>query len=273
MTENRNPRLVVRANLDDPVDVTDELQRRGSPTHGHVDIEFLDRDIEQEVYSSASISEVGPLMEDPDTPTKTSAYELEELRNKSRTTVAQGGSSSSATQVESSPLLHSPNPPSTISSPSSRTGSESRALRDEDAQIQARVGYLQGVGLGLASTRRAADYEQPSLTPMPDSSEDAALGQNVDGTRQGLQRFKLRKKRRSADHDDPEVLTPSPASLKSNTSFRARRKREGASWFALRGSHSQGRCRLDFNRPRALPCHRHPARVALWEVRDGHLSA
>ncbi|KAJ4400030.1 hypothetical protein N0V91_009005 [Didymella pomorum] len=90
MTENRNPRLVVRANLDDPVDVTDELQRRGSPTHGHVDIEFLDRDIEQEVYGSASISEVGPLMEDPDTPTKTSAYELEELRNKSRTTVAQG---------------------------------------------------------------------------------------------------------------------------------------------------------------------------------------
>jgi hypothetical protein len=191
--------------------------------------------IEEEFYDSATSSEVGPLMEDPETPTKTSAHELEELQNESRTTVAQGSPSSSPSQFESSPLPPSPNPPSRRSLPSGRSGSELRALRDEQAQEQARVDYLQGVGLELASTRRSADHEQPSPAPPADSSGDEALRRSLDSNRRGrgLQRLKLRRiERRAAEHDGPDVSTPSPASLNSKTSFHARRTREGANWFA-----------------------------------------
>ena len=252
MTENRNPGLVLRANINHQAGVTDELQRGASPTLVHADTEFQDRVIEEEFYASASSSKVGPLMDDPDTPTKTSAQELEQLRNESRTTVAQGGSSSSATQVESSSLPRSSNPPSRKSSPSLKTGSEWRVLRDRKAQEQARIDYLQGVGLALASTRRFTDHEQPGLQPLPDSSEDEALRSSLDSTRQALQKFKLRKKRRSADDDDPEVLTPSPTSLKSNNSFRAQRTREGANWFAVGGSHASKTLPPGFRPPEGL---------------------
>ncbi|KAF3043031.1 hypothetical protein E8E11_004305 [Didymella keratinophila] len=232
MTENRKPRLAPRADTDDSVGVTDDLQPAASWTLAPTDTECHGRGIVEEFCDSSSSSEVCPLMEDPDTPTKTSTHELEELRNESRTTVAQGDYSSSATQFESSPLPRSPNPSSKRSSPSLRTGSEWRALRDEQAQEQARVDYLQRVGLELASTRRSADHEQPGLSPLLDSSEDESLRPSLDSTRQALQKFKLCKKRRSAGHENPDVSTPSPTSLNSDASFRARRTREGANWFA-----------------------------------------
>lgn len=280
MTENRISRLILCANTDSQASVADDPHSGASETLAQVDTEFRDPVIREELYDSTSSSEIGPLMEDPDTPTKTSAHELEELRNESRTTIAQGASSSSPTNLESSPLPRSPEPSSSRSSPSSKPSSELRALRDEQAQEQARVEYLQGVGLELASTRRSADHEKLSRTPSADSSEDEALRQSLDSTRQGLQKLKLCKiERRSTEHSGPDVSMPSPTSLRSKVSFRARRTREGANWFT--GSHASKTLSYGFEPPEGLAeslpsrkngsLRRHPSRSASPHLRNNRL--
>lgn len=171
MTGDRHPRLVLRADTDTQAGVIDGLRSSAPETFVHEAAAFRDPAAGEEFYDSTSSSEVGPLMEDPDTPTKTSTHQLDELRDESTTTIAQNGSSSSPAQFESSPLPPCPNLSRMRSSPSLRTGSELRALRDEHAQEEARVAYLQGVGLGLACTRRSADLEPPSSKTLPPGSE------------------------------------------------------------------------------------------------------